>query len=90
MARVNLVSALKALGQLSPNLFLILTNALMVMIPTQKTNRAHGKFQMASQKKNIYGLKYSDLVAPILMKAIQEQQQLIEDLKSRIETLENK
>jgi len=36
-----------------------------------------------------YGLRYTEFISP-LVKAIQEQQQLIEDLKSRIETLENK
>ena len=50
----------------------------------EKPSRIHGE----SEEKYL-GLKYSE-VAPILMKAIQEQQQLIEDLKSRIETLENK
>jgi len=33
-------------------------------------------------------LKYSVLV-PILVKAMQEQQAIIDDLKSRLETLEN-
>jgi hypothetical protein len=35
------------------------------------------------------GVDYSKLT-PILLKAIQEQQEIINDLKSRIETLENK
>ena len=50
----------------------------------EKPSRIHGE----SEEKYL-GLKYAE-VAPILMKAIQEQQQIIEDLKSRIETLENK
>ena len=33
------------------------------------------------------GLNYSEFVSP-LIKAVQEQQQIIEDLKARIETLE--
>ena len=34
-----------------------------------------------------YGLRYTELIAPMI-KAIQEQQTIIEDLKARIETLE--
>jgi hypothetical protein len=40
-------------------------------------------------EEDVLGMKYTETI-PVLLKAIQEQQQLIEDLKSRIETLENK
>jgi hypothetical protein len=45
--------------------------------------------KIARSEQNKLAMKYVELV-PVLTKAIQEQQQLIEDLKSRIETLENK
>ena len=40
-----------------------------------------------SEDETSYGLKYSRLV-PILISAMKEQQTIIDDLKSRIETLE--
>ncbi len=39
--------------------------------------------------KDMYGVNYSTII-PVLVKAIQEQQQQIEDLKSRVKALENK
>ena len=39
--------------------------------------------------KDLYGLRYAEFVVP-LVKAIQEQQQIIEDLKKRVEALEKK
>ena len=38
---------------------------------------------------DVYGLRYAEFVVP-LVKAVQEQQQIIEDLKKRIEVLEKK
>jgi hypothetical protein len=43
----------------------------------------------ADEEKESYGLNYAGLV-PVLVKAIQEQQTIINDLKARIETLEAK
>ena len=37
----------------------------------------------------MYGVRYNDLLSP-LVKAIQEQQQMIEELKKEIEALKNK
>jgi len=45
------------------------------------------KDSVDGNKDGEYGLMYNDLIAPMI-KAIQEQQTIIEDLKSRIETLE--
>ena len=39
--------------------------------------------------KHSYGLRYNEFISPMI-KAIQEQQEIINDLKNRIETLENK
>jgi hypothetical protein len=39
--------------------------------------------------KHSYGLRYNEFISPMI-KAIQEQQEIINDLKSRIEILENK
>ena len=49
----------------------------------------HEGMNVAKSDDNELGMEYVQLI-PVLTKAIQEQQQLIEDLKSRIETLENK
>jgi hypothetical protein len=48
-----------------------------------------GARQIAKSDQTKLGMEYTQLI-PVLTKAIQEQQALIEDLKSRIETLENK
>ena len=48
-----------------------------------------GTRQIPKSDQTKLGMEYTQLI-PVLTKAIQEQQQLIEDLKSRIETLENK
>jgi hypothetical protein len=40
-------------------------------------------------EEGLLGMKYTETI-PVLLKAIQEQQQLIEDLKSRVKTLESK
>jgi len=40
-------------------------------------------------EQDFYGLRYAEFVVP-LVKAIQEQQIIIEELKARIEVLENK
>jgi hypothetical protein len=37
----------------------------------------------------MYGVRYNDLLAP-MVKAIQEQQAIIEELKAKIEKLENR
>jgi trimeric autotransporter adhesin len=46
------------------------------------------KFETESDKESRYGLGYQNLV-PVLIKAIQEQQTIINDLKDRIEALES-
>ena len=43
--------------------------------------------QKTDKYDDFYGMSYSELISPMI-KAIQEQQTIIEDLKSRIETLE--
>ena len=43
--------------------------------------------QKTEKYDDFYGMSYDQLIAP-LIKAIQEQQTIIDDLKSRIETLE--
>ena len=44
--------------------------------------------QKTEKYDDFYGMSYDQLIAP-LIKAIQEQQTIIDDLKTRIETLEN-
>jgi len=46
------------------------------------------KLQDSDDAEEYYSIKYTETI-PVLLKAIQEQQTIIDDLKTRIETLEN-
>jgi hypothetical protein len=55
----------------------------------QETGYDFSGVDAPTSDKGMYGLRYAEFVVP-LVKAVQEQQQMIQDLQKRIEELEKK
>lgn len=85
---VNLESSLNKINSLRPVRFTdINTNEPGFGLIAEETNEVIPEV-VFSKDDQIEGISYSNL-APFLIKAIQEQQEIINDLKNRIQTLEN-
>lgn len=79
------VDGKRKIGFNAQNLLQVIPEVVMdeVKIKNEETG------EMETQKADILGVNYSDMI-PVLTKAIQEQQALIEELKKRLDEFENK